>query len=113
MAIGLSSDCMRMVPLSAVNCAPLPGLTHVYTLECNYNTSRVVNKLAHPHAPEGTDQNRSLSPQPPLRELHPKYEPVGKWCLIGLDCHYASSIQSAKPSTWHAVGKSLMASDWA
>ena len=54
---------------------PLPGLTHVYTLECNYNTSRVVNKLAHPHAPEGTDQNRSLSPQPPLRELHPKYAP--------------------------------------
>jgi hypothetical protein len=47
----------------------------VYTLECNYNTSRVVNKLAHPHAPEGTDQNRSLSPQPPLRELHPKYAP--------------------------------------
>ena len=106
MAIGLSSDCMRMVPLSAVMGTPLPGLTHVYTLECNYNTSRVVNKLAHPHAPEGTDQNRSLSPQPPLRELHPKYEPVGKWCLIGLDCHCASSIQStsrARGTLWGSL----------
>jgi hypothetical protein len=71
---GRQSSPQRM-PVLTTAPPPLPGLTHVYTLECNYNTSRVVNKLAHPHAPEGTDQNRSLSPQPPLRELHPKYAP--------------------------------------
>ena len=40
------------------------GLIHCYTLECNYNVGRRVNRLMHPHAPEGLDQNRSLSPQP-------------------------------------------------
>ena len=66
----------------------LTGLTHVYTLECNYNTGRIVNRLGHPFAPEGTDQDRSLSPQPPLRCLHPKYS----------------------PETWQSVGKALAVS---
>ena len=39
------------------------GLPHAFTLECNYNTGRVVNRIAHPHS--GSDA--SLSPQPPLR----------------------------------------------
>ena len=61
------------------------GLTHVYTLECNYNTGRRVNRMAHPHTPEGMDEHRSLSPQPPLRCLNPKYT----------------------PACWEAVGKAL------
>ena len=63
----------------------MTGLTHVYTLECNYNMGRKVNRLTHPHVPSEMDQNRSLSPQPPLRCLSPKYTP---------DC-------------WRAVGKAL------
>ena len=43
---------------------------------------RLVNRLAHPHAPEGFDQNRSLSPQPPLRCLSPKYTPAS-WRAVG------------------------------
>ena len=63
----------------------MTGLTHVYTLECNYNMGKRANRLAHPHVPEMMDQNRSLSPQPPLKCLSPKYTP---------EC-------------WRAVGKAL------
>jgi hypothetical protein len=63
----------------------LTGLTHVYTLECNYNMGKRANRLAHPHAPAHMDQNRSLSPQPPLKCLSPKYT----------------------PETWQQVGKAL------
>ena len=55
------------------------GLPHTFTLECNYNTGRVVNRIAHPHSAS----DASLSPQPPLRCLSPKYT----------------------PETWHSVGK--------
>ena len=62
------------------------GLPHTFTLECNYNTGRIVNRIAHPHAAEGLGgRGASLSPQPPLRCLHPKYT----------------------PETWHSVGKAL------
>eukprot|EP00966_Prymnesium_polylepis_P323557 7379734-Prymnesium_polylepis.3 len=77
----------------------MTGMTHAYTLECNYNMGRstahradccrflaprrrLVNRLAHPHAQAGTDQNRSLSPQPPLRCLSPKYTPAS-WRAVG------------------------------
>ena len=60
----------------------MTGLTHVYTLECNYNMGRKVNRLAHPHAPPGSDQHRSLSPQPALKCLSPKYTP-DSWCAVG------------------------------
>ena len=60
----------------------MTNLTYVYTLECNYNMGRRVNRLAHPHAPEGYDQHRSLSPQPPLRCLSPKYTPES-WRTVG------------------------------
>lgn len=30
----------------------MTGLTFVYTLECNYNTGRVVNRLQAPHIPK-------------------------------------------------------------
>ena len=63
----------------------MTGLTHVYTLECNYNMGKRANRLAHPHAPAHMDQNRSLSPQPPLKCLSPKYT----------------------PETWQQVGKAL------
>ena len=39
------------------------GLAHAFTLECNYNTGRVVNRIAHPHS-EG---HASLSPQVRVR----------------------------------------------
>ena len=55
------------------------GLPHTFTLECNYNTGRVVNRIAHPHSAS----DASLSPQPPLRCLSPKYT----------------------TETWHSVGK--------
>ena len=54
------------------------GLPHAFTLECNYNTGRVVNRIAHPHS--GSDA--SLSPQPPLRCLSPKYTPE-TWQSVG------------------------------
>jgi hypothetical protein len=54
------------------------GLAHAFTLECNYNTGRVVNRIAHPHS-EG---HASLSPQPPLRCLSPKYTPA-EWNSVG------------------------------
>ena len=60
----------------------MTGLTHAYTLECSYNMGRKVNRLLHPHAPEGMDQHRSLSPQPPLRCLSPKYTPEC-WQSVG------------------------------
>jgi len=66
----------------------MTNLTHVYTLECNYNMGRRVNRLGHPHTPPGSDPHRSLSPQPPLRCLSPKYT----------------------PEAWHAVGKALAVS---
>ena len=59
----------------------MTDLTYVFTLECNYNMGRRVNRLAHPHAPEGFDQNRSISPQPPLRCLSPKYTPESWWAV--------------------------------
>ena len=68
------------------------GLAHAFTLECNYNTGRVVNRIAHPHS-EG---HASLSPQPPLRCLSPKYTPA-EWNSVGkalflaaLDLHGAN-----------------------
>jgi hypothetical protein len=60
----------------------MTGLTHVYTLECNYNMGRRVNRLVQPHVPASMDQHRSLSPQPPLRCLSPKYGPE-MWQAVG------------------------------
>ena len=36
----------------------LTGLTHVYTLECSYNTGRLVNKLQPMAVPKGQDKQR-------------------------------------------------------
>lgn len=60
----------------------LTGLTHIYTLECNYNMGRKVNRLLQPHVPASMDQDRSLSPQPALRCLSPKYGPE-MWRNVG------------------------------
>ena len=39
----------------------LTGLTYVYTLECNYNMGRKVNRLMHPHVPQSMlDMNDGL-----------------------------------------------------
>ena len=46
------------------------GLIHCYTLECNYNTGRAVNRLS-----PATADNGSASP-PPSTTLPPKYTPA-------------------------------------
>ena len=63
----------------------MTNATYVYTLECNYNMGKVVNRLQPPHAPKGVDKNAVSPPPPPLRTLSPKYTP---------DC-------------WRSVGKAL------
>ena len=65
----------------------MTGITHAYTLECNYNMGRRVGRVAHPHVPSELEradglQHRSLSPQPPLRCLSPKYTPES-WRAVG------------------------------
>ena len=60
----------------------MTGLTHVYTLECNYNTGRLVNRLQPPHLPRGVDKNAVSPPPPPIRSLSPKYTPEC-WRSVG------------------------------
>ena len=61
----------------------MTDLTFVYTLECNYNTGRFVNKLAPPHVPTKLEGAAALSPPPPpLRSLTPKYSPA-TWGDVG------------------------------
>ena len=60
----------------------MTGLTHVYTLECSYNTGRLVNRLQPAHVPKGVDK-RDLSPPPaPAKSATPKYTPVD-WRAVG------------------------------
>ena len=49
----------RRIPQLGFGTFKLSGeqLIYCYTLECNYNVGRRVNRLMHPHAPEGLDQN--------------------------------------------------------
>ena len=61
------------------------GLTFVYTLECSYNTGRLVNRLQPLAVPKGHDKRRidSLSPPPPpARSASPKYTPES-WRAVG------------------------------
>ena len=61
----------------------MTNLTHVYTLECSYNTGRLVNRLQPAHVPKGVDR-RHLSP-PPLPAKSggaPKYTPID-WRSVG------------------------------
>jgi len=95
----------------------MTGLTYVFTLECNYNMGRLVNRLVHPHAPEGSDAYRSLSPQPPLRCLSPKYTPeswraVGKALAVAaLDLLHANPCSRlGAPGDEFAVGMSRLRS---
>ena len=80
----------------------LTGLTYVYTLECSYNTGRLVNRLNPPATPKGMDKARVLSlspPPPPARAASsPKYNPES-WRCVGralavafLDVHEANEI---------------------
>ena len=80
----------------------LTGLTYVYTLECSYNTGRLVNRLNPPAVPKGMDKQRVLSlspPPPPARAASsPKYNPES-WRSVGralavafLDIHEANEI---------------------
>jgi hypothetical protein len=58
------------------------GTTFAYTLECNYNVGRTVNRLQPPHIPKGVDKG-SVSPPPPLqRTVSPKYTPES-WREVG------------------------------
>lgn len=55
----------------------MTGAAHCYTLECNYNMGRVVNKLAEPLG------GRALSPRPiPAGAVAPKYSPE-TWAEVG------------------------------
>ena len=69
----------------------MTGLTHVYTLECSYNTGRMVNRLNPPHTPKGReliaglDKDRILGlspPPPPSKANSPKYTPES-WRCVG------------------------------
>ena len=61
----------------------MTGLTHVYTLECSYNTGRLVNRLQPQHQPKGLSEKRAYSPPPaPARSASPKYTPVD-WRAVG------------------------------
>ena len=60
----------------------MSGLTHVYTLECNYNMGRVVNRIQPPHVPPGLNKARLSPPPPPLRTNSPKYTPES-WRAVG------------------------------
>ena len=53
------------------------GLPHTFTLECNYNTGRIVNRIAHPHATE-VEGGRGASLSPQVRDcLAPTRPPLG------------------------------------
>ena len=56
------------------------GLTHTYTLECNYDSGVGVNELPARH---GSGSARCMSPEPPpTRTLSPKYTPSA-WQEVG------------------------------
>jgi hypothetical protein len=75
----------------------LTGLTHVYTLECSYNTGRLVNRLSPAHVPKGMDK-RDLSPPPaPSKSASPKYTPID-WRAVGRSLAVAAlDLQDANP----------------
>ena len=75
----------------------LTGLTHVYTLECSYNTGRLVNRLSPAHTPKGVDK-RDLSPPPaPSKSASPKYTPID-WRAVGRSLAVAAlDLQDANP----------------
>jgi hypothetical protein len=60
----------------------MTGLTHVYTLECNYNMGRTVTRLQPPHIPKGIDKGALSPPPPPLKSVAPKYTP-DSWRDVG------------------------------
>ena len=60
----------------------MTDLTHVYTLECNYNMGKVVNRVHPPFIPKGVDKARVSPPQPPSRAVNPKYTPES-WRSVG------------------------------
>ena len=60
----------------------MTDLTFVYTLECNYNMGKVVNRVQPPHIPKGVDKSRVSPPAPPTRAVNPKYTPEA-WRSVG------------------------------
>ena len=60
----------------------MTNLTYVYTLECNYNTGRIVNRLAAPHVPKEYAKQAVSPPPPPLKAVSPKYTPEC-WRSVG------------------------------
>ena len=60
----------------------MTNLTYVYTLECNYNTGRIVNRLAPPHVPKEFSKAAVSPPPPPLKAVSPKYTPEC-WRSVG------------------------------
>ena len=60
----------------------MTNMTYVYTLECNYNTGRIVNRLVPPHVPKEFSKAAVSPPPPPLKAVSPKYTPEC-WRSVG------------------------------
>lgn len=89
---------------------PLPlrtaqfGVTHCYTLECNYNLGRAVNALP----PATNDGGRASPPQPaspaPVRYTPELWASVGRACLFGiLELSRANPWTRLPRSPWRSL----------
>ncbi|KAL1528271.1 hypothetical protein AB1Y20_009628 [Prymnesium parvum] len=75
------------------------NLTHIYTLECNYNMGRHVNRLTPQHLPNGVSPACMSPPPAPLRSLAPKYSPA-TWADVGKAIGLAAlDLFNANPAT--------------